>query len=179
MTLYFIALLLPKSLENKIQELKLEVAEKYEAKHALKLPAHITLQIPFRMETAQEKELIQLLESFSEVQEKFPVKLNDFGRFGQKVIFINIENHALFIDLHANLQETLNDFKQFNQREKFSKIHPHISLATRDLNYKQFPAAWADFKTRNFNAEFSACKLCLFKHDGKTWHILQEFELQK
>ncbi len=178
MALYFIALLPPESIRKKIHRIKLEITEKYEAKRALKLPAHITMQIPFRMESEQEENLFRLLEDFSGSQQEFPVKLKDFGRFGQKVIFINIENHAPLIQLHSSLQEKLVNFINFKSGENFPKIHPHITLATRDLHYKQFSPAWAEFKERSFSDEFMANKLSLLRHNGKTWDILHEFKFK-
>lgn len=179
MALYFIALLLPDSFQKQIRDIKLEIAKKYEAKHALKLPAHITLQVPFKMDSTNENELVRLLKIFSESNQEFPVILKNFGRFGQKVIFINIEDHTSLIQLHSNLQEELNKFLQFKLGAEFPKIHPHITLATRDLHHKQFPEAWADFKERKFSAQFEANRLCLFKHNGKTWDVFEKFEFDK
>ncbi|MBI6116478.1 2'-5' RNA ligase family protein [Salegentibacter maritimus] len=66
MPLYFIAIMLPEEISMRIKSLKLEIAEKYEAKHALKLPAHITLQIPFKIPETEEEKLIEALQGFAE-----------------------------------------------------------------------------------------------------------------
>jgi len=157
----------------------MEIAEKYEAKHALKLPAHITLQIPFKIPETEEEKLIDSLTSFAENQKSFRVDLKDFGRFGQKVIFINFEDHDSIKKLHANLQKVLLDNFTFKKHEAFPKIHPHITLASRDLNYKQFPKAWADFKTRLFIDSFSLKNFSLLKHDGKTWNYYRDFHFNQ
>jgi 2'-5' RNA ligase len=170
MPLYFLAIIPSEEICERVKSLKLEIAEKFEAKHALKLPAHITLQIPFQIPETEEEKLIAILKRFAEKQKKIQVQLKDFGQFSQKVIFIGIQQHEKIVSLHADLQEILN--KNFNLRkhEKFSKIHPHITLATRDLHYKQFAKAWADFKMRDFKASFTAKSFSLLKHDGKVWH---------
>tara|TARA_Y100000588_G_C14102916_1_gene859623 strand:+ start:499 stop:1038 length:540 start_codon:yes stop_codon:yes gene_type:complete len=175
MPLYFLAIIPPEEIRKRIKSLKLEIAKKYEANHALKLPAHITLQIPFKIPEFEEGKLIDSLKSFAENQKSFPLNLKDFGRFGQKVIFINIEDHKDLISLHSDLQEILHKNFSLKKHEIFSKIHPHITLASRDLHYKQFPKAWADFKTREFTYSFSVKNFSLLKHDGKTWHIYQDF----
>ena len=90
MPLYFLAIIPPKEIYKRIKSLKQEIAEKYKAKHALKLPAHITLQIPFQLSESEENILIGFLEIFAENQKSLRVDLKDFGRFNQKVIFINI-----------------------------------------------------------------------------------------
>ncbi|MBE7641189.1 hypothetical protein GUB10_12675 [Salegentibacter sp. BLCTC] len=169
MPLYFIAITLPEEISMRIKSLKLEIAEKYEAKHALKLPAHITLQIPFKIPETEEEKLIEALQGFAKTQNNFQVELKDFGRFGQKVIFINIEDHKELINLHKDLQAILHKNFSFKKHETFSKIHPHISIASRDLHYKEFPKAWADFKTRKFTDSFLVKNFSLLKHNGKVW----------
>lgn len=175
MPLYFLAIIPSEEISKRIKSLKLEIAEKYEAKHALKLPAHITLQIPFKIPETKEGKLIDILESFAKNQKSFPVNLKDFGRFGQKVIFINIEEHKEIISLHADLQGILHKNFSLKKNETFSKIHPHITLATRDLHHKQFPKAWADFKKRDFIDSFKVKSFSLLKHDGKAWHRHRDF----
>ena len=175
MSLYFIALNLPKELQEQIHKIKQEVSEKYEAKHALKLPAHITLQIPFKFPKNEEGNLIEILKALAENQKYFRVDLNGFGRFNQKVIFINIEDHKLIKELHANLHSVLLENFKLTKHENFPKIHPHITIASRDLHYKQFPVAWANFHDRNFEASFTVNSFSLLKHDGKQWHCHYDF----
>ncbi|TDN82763.1 2'-5' RNA ligase [Salegentibacter sp. 24] len=176
MPLYFLAIIPSQEICEQIKLLKLEIAQKYEAKHALKLPAHITLQIPFKLSQNQEERIIEVLNNFAKKQESFQVELKDFGRFTHKVIFVNILRHNEITELHAELQAILNKNFNLKKHESFSKIHPHITLASRDLSYKEFPGAWEDFKKREFKAAFYANELVLFKHDGKLWHRHLEFK---
>ncbi|MBZ9730490.1 2'-5' RNA ligase family protein [Salegentibacter sp. JZCK2] len=169
MPLYFLAIIPSEKICERVKSLKLEIAVKYETKHALKLPAHITLQIPFKIPESKEEKLIDTLKHVAREQKSFEIDLKDFGRFSQKVIFINIEQHEEIIKLHADLQENLNKNLSLKKHEKFSKIYPHITLATRDLHYKQFPLAWSDFKAREFTASFTTNNFTLLKHDGKHW----------
>jgi len=178
MPLYFLAIIPSEEICKRVKSLKLEIGEKYGAKQALKLPAHITLQIPFKIPETEEEKLIELLENFAENQNSFPLNLKDFGRFGQKVIFVNIEDHEPIKKLHANSQKMLAENFSFKKHEAFSKIHPHITLASRDLHYNEFPKAWADFKEREFQASFTAKSFTLLKHDGKQWHRHCKFKLE-
>jgi len=178
MPLYFLAIIPPEEICKRVKSLKQEIAEKYKAKNALKLPAHITLQIPFQLSESEENKFIDILEDFVKEQKSFQVDLKDFGRFNQKVIFINIEDHEPIKILHTELQKVISANLQLKKHEKFSKIHPHITLASRDLHYKQFPDAWTDFKKREFQASFTAKSFTLLKHDGKQWHRHCEFKLE-
>lgn len=176
MPLYFLAIIPSEKICERVKSLKLKIAEKYEAKHALKLPAHITLQIPFKIPETEEEKLIGILKHVAREQKSFEIDLKDFGRFSQKVIFINILHHSEIINLHADLQKTLNKNINLKKHEKFSKIYPHITLASRDLHYKQFPKAWNDFKAREFTASFIVNNFTLLKHDGKQWQRHCDFD---
>lgn len=56
--LYFIALVPPLELRARIEALKEEMHRRFGARHALKAPAHLTLQMPFRHSPEQEQELL-------------------------------------------------------------------------------------------------------------------------
>ena len=64
MPLYFLAIIPPEEICKRVKSLKQEIAEKYKAKNALKLPAHITLQIPFQLSESEENKFIDILEDF-------------------------------------------------------------------------------------------------------------------
>lgn len=178
MNLYFIALLPPQKLSDEVRQIKEEIRKKYRAKHALKLPAHITLQPPFPLKDIEEEDLIRSLRKFAENQSKFEVNLNGFGAFPPRVIFIDISNPKPVKALYKELNRIM---KQFVPEEDQSKreLHPHMTLATRDLYRKNFKDAWEDFQKREFSATFLATKLCLFKHNGKTWDVYREFRFKK
>ncbi len=171
--LYFIALLPPKDIQESIKFLKEEFNEKYKAKYALKLPAHITLQIPFRLEEKEEHILIQSMEAFVVQQEPFEICLSGFGTFSSRAIFVRVANHEPLRNIHTNLQKHLKRKLELNNCEK-EVIHPHMTIATRDLKKDKFHKAWNEFKNREIKASFTVNSLFLFKHNGETWDIHSE-----
>lgn len=178
MDLYFIALLPPKQLGDEIRGIKEKIRQKYKAKHALKLPAHITLQPPFRLQGFEEKQLIDSLRKFAETQTKFVVHLKNFGAFPPRVIFIEISNPQPVKLLHLELIPVIQPFLAPEEDQSERELHPHITLATRDLYRKAFRDAWEDFQKRQFSAKFEVNKLSLFKHNGKTWDVYKEFNFK-
>ncbi|GHA31954.1 2'-5' RNA ligase [Salinimicrobium marinum] len=176
MELYFIAILPNYEIRKRIIELKLEVKEKYGVKHALKLPAHITVQIPFKFPEEQEPQLLEKLHSFAAGQKPFQVHLNGFGSFPPRVIFIKIENQDPVTECHAELQQIMSILLESDNARKVSSFHPHITIATRDLEKEVYKQVWPKFKNREFKAAFRAESFILFRHDGKTWQICEEFE---
>ncbi|HEY9185026.1 MAG TPA: 2'-5' RNA ligase family protein [Salegentibacter sp.] len=179
MSLYFIAILPPETLSQSIRELKLELAKKYHSRHALKLPAHLTLQIPFKMAEAKEEKLKKLLEDFTSQQQAFEVETDGFGRFSGKVLFIAIAKNAVLQELHRKLQKHLDRSLHLKEYEKSNNFHPHFTLATRDLSSKNFEPSWKELKDQELKKTFTADSLVLFKHNAKTWDWFGEFFLNK
>jgi 2'-5' RNA ligase len=176
MGFYFIALIPPEALCERIWILKLEFADKYGAKNALKLPAHITLQIPFRINDKEESGLLELLKDFASKQHTFGVVVSGFRKFSNRVIFADVETKQPVIEVFEKLQNKLSIHLNLKDHEKATEIHPHFTLASRDLDHRNFQLAWADFKDREFLVSFQATSIFLLKHNGKNWDILKEFE---
>lgn len=176
--LYFIALIAPAKIRKESEGFKKEIKQKFGAKNALKLPAHITLQIPFRMEEKKETSLIRALQKFSESQRSFEIKFYGFGKFSRNVIFIKVADHEPVTALFKKLQEVISGCLELKENEKTSRFHPHLTIASRDLSRRDFPEAWASFKDRQYEASFTADRICLMKHNGKTWDIYRSFEFR-
>lgn len=176
--LYFIALIAPARVRKDLENFKKEIKQKFGAKNALKLPAHITLQIPFRMEEKREASLIQKLQKFSEKQDIFNIDLLGFGKFSRNVIFVKLKKHEPVNELYTELQKMLSHKLELKENEKATRFHPHLTIASRDLLRKDFPEAWASFKNRKYEASFTADRICLMKHNGKTWDIYRSFEFR-
>jgi len=66
----------------------------------------------------------------------------------------------------------------FSRKEMMEEIHPHMTIATRDLSKKMFHKAWPEFKDREFKASFTADSLHLLKHSGKQWEFFREFSFE-
>ena len=61
MDLYFIAIIPYSELREKVRKVKERMKAEYGAGHALKSPAHITLQMPFKRSSADEAVLEEML----------------------------------------------------------------------------------------------------------------------
>lgn len=163
--LYFIALLPPQEIREELSQLQLEIKEKYKSSHALKLPAHITFLPPVWLKNDQEQLFFDTIKFITDRTVPFPVELKNYGRFGQRVIFINVLNHDLIKELHQKLITSLNSLIP----GRVGNLHPHVTLARRDLSRQNFGKAWKEFENRSYSAEFKATSLTVFRHNGKTW----------
>ena len=173
--LYFIALIPPPDLGAQVTGLKNEMRSRFEAKHALKSPPHITLQMPFKRPPEKEAELIKALQVFAGQQVSFPVALSGFDSFPPRVIFIKIVDHQPIVQLYSRLREMLIQQLAFPSYEPNQRFHPHMTIATRDLRKAAFRSAWAEFQERKFDVYFEVKSLFLLKHNGRHWDIYHEF----
>lgn len=172
---YFIAIMPDAALREKVNQLKEAFKSTYGAQHALKTPAHITLQKPFRQAVQQQKKMIDQLAAFASQQKPFSVELKGYGSFPPRVIYIAVKNPDPVLNLHAGLKDTLIKQLNFEVNEVSQKINPHMTLAHRDLGANMFHKAWNEFKDLTLEATFEAQSLYLLKHNGKNWEVFKEF----
>ncbi len=170
--LYFIALIPPSPLKDEIQELKLEVKNKFNSSHSLNAPPHITLLSPFRLEDQNEDKLSSLIEDFTRSVHPFEIRLNNFSTFPPRVIFIDVEKSPSLMNMQNQLEELArSNADLFNYNYDKRPYHPHLTLAFKDLTKKNFYKAWEEFEHRDFEASFTAHSLHLLKHDGDRWQV--------
>jgi 2'-5' RNA ligase len=172
MQMYFIAIVLPAHLNEKVLKYKNMMLEKFNCKVGLKSPAHITLVPPFWMEEEKEESLISDLENLSSQIAPFLVTTNNFSAFKPRTIFIQ-----------PVLTEELNKAKQavdvvfrnnplYNIKIETRPFHPHITIATRDLYKKSFHEIWPWFAEKEFKEEWMVEGISILKHNKKNWDVV-------
>ncbi|MBW8685545.1 2'-5' RNA ligase family protein [Chitinophaga rhizophila] len=178
--IYFIALLPNAAVGTEIIRLKQEFAEKYEARKALRVLPHITLQVPFTASPELEKSLGPALHTFAATLSPFEIKLNGFGGFSftrRKVLYINVEKNEGIVHLHQQLVDFLRKDFGFSHMLARYGFNPHISLAFRDLSDQEFNMAMDEYGSRPFDAAFQVRNLYLLRHTGTSWEVLQKCRL--
>jgi len=169
--LYLIALVPPADLRKRVKALKVEMRDRFGAAHALKSPAHLTLQMPFRRDESQEGSMLGTLQAFAKTERPIRIMLQGFDCFLPRVLFIRVQNHEPFQALHQRLNRILRHELGFSESEIWDQQHPHMTIATRDLSKYAFQRAWPELKRRPFEAHFTADHLHLLKHNGQFWEL--------
>src|SRR5690349_19617587 len=96
MNMYFIALVLPDSINQKLLVYKRMMHEKYGAGVGLKSPAHITLIPPCWLDPGKENELIAEIDTLSAGIKDFKICSDNFSAFKPRTIFIAVgKNESL------------------------------------------------------------------------------------
>lgn len=173
--MYFIALVPGEELCQRIKEMKREMQERFQACHALKSPAHITLQKPFKREGTNEAMICQKLALFASREQSFPVTLSGFGYFKPKVLYVNIADPKPIVELYTRLIPFLLDEVGIFKEETSNVIHPHLTIASRDLTEVNFYKAWNEYADKPFEATFEATFISLLKHNGSEWTVMDRF----
>ena len=174
-TLYFIAILPHSGLQKEVTELKKHMAVNFQSKAALTSPPHITLYPPFREKEENETGIIDSLSRFAAGQKQFELRLNGFGCFSPRTIFIKPEENNLLNSMQANLLLHLKATSGLRDTKNSKAYHAHMTIATRDLEKPMFFKAWNELRDKEFFRTFSVNSIALLKHNGKCWDILKEF----
>ena len=175
---YFVALIPPENVVEKITELKAIACEKFGTCAALKSPPHITLHMPFRWKKKKEKELFSFLEDFTFHETLSTLQLLRFDHFGKRVIFLAVEKNVSLINLqHSLAKEMRKQLGLVNNSYKNQGFHPHLTIAFRDLKKSVFDEAYDYFKGLDICFQYNIDELTLLKHDGKKWEAYRKFSL--
>src|SRR5215468_2128285 len=139
---------------------------------ALRSPAHVTLVPPFWMIHELQKKLEERIENFARQQFPFEISLRNFAAFKARVIYMDVPEakplRALY-DRLFNFLITLNTFPIAKDERPF---HPHVTVATRDLQKKSFHQAWEIFKEKKYEAQWLVNSISLLRHNQNNWDVV-------
>ena len=172
MEMYFIAIVLPEELDSKILTYKEWMLEHYGCRVGLKSPAHITLVPPFWMQPQQEGWLLQNMDSISAGLMPFTIKTEGFAAFKPRTIFIQPALSPELQYTKKKLDDWLKEAPSFGAKADNRPFHPHITIATRDLNKWAFADAWPHFQNRKFESEWTATGISILRHNKKNWDVI-------
>lgn len=171
-SLYFIGVVPPPKLREEITQLKVLVAERFDSKHALKSPPHITLHMPFKWKDKKKEQLEEVMKSINKELEPFPVELKNFNFFEPRVVFVDVQKNDALTELQKNVTELCRkklNLDNANYRDR--PFHPHMTIGFRDLRKPAFYEAKNYFKQRAFEGIWMVEEVSLLKYDGKRWGV--------
>ncbi|HMG66748.1 MAG TPA: 2'-5' RNA ligase family protein [Chitinophagaceae bacterium] len=170
--MYFIALVAPNEIDQELAKWKLFMKERYDCVVALRSPAHITLIPPFWMKDTSEDELENVMREFSQQQNPFELGLKNFAAFPPRAIYVDIVPNAPLMILHTLLEEYLTSSHLFPIKKDVRPFHPHITIASRDIQKKDFPEVWNTFKEKKYEAAWPVDTLALLRYGQKKWDVI-------
>ena len=173
-SLYFIAIVPPQAIQDQVTELKNTVAKKFNSKHALNAPPHITLHMPFKLKDKKLDKLKSLMSEINYGLVPFQVVLKGFDFFEPRVVFVNvIENEPLMQLQKEVVKSCRRHLNLDNANYKNRPFHPHVTVAFRDLKKASFFEARTYFETKKFEVEFNIEEVSLLRHDEGKWNVIE------
>lgn len=159
-------------------ELVKKVGPKFRERYVLesRLPAHITLKIPF--ETNKIKEIEKRLEGIVNNHKASKIRIIGFGRFERFVAFLKFEFSKPALKTQRELIRELSEIKGIKIYEPDKKWHPHATISYGNTK-KSFNGIWNYLKKLSkphFDLEFD--NITIMKKPEKYWKIHKEFKLK-
>lgn len=169
--LYYIAIIPNKAVCEQVIQLMYEIRDEYGSSHALKSPPHMTVQMPFWWDEGQEMDIYKAVQDGVRGTAEFDMKLEGFDHFDDRVIFVDVAESSGIAELHQSIRRSLIDELGFKPERTRDRIHPHMTIANRDLSPEMFGKAWPAFRSRPFMAEFTVSSVAILKHNGTDWDV--------
>jgi 2'-5' RNA ligase len=172
MQMYYIAIVLPPELNEKVLEWKNYMLRTYGCQVALKSPAHITLMPPFWMEDEKESSLISDMDRLAGSIEPFPAATDNFSSFPPRTLFIALKPNDRLAEVKKQADVFFRERNGYPMKFETRPYHPHITIANRDLYKKDFHEAWSHLQHKKFEEEWLANGLSLLRHNKKNWDVV-------
>lgn len=170
--LYFVAIVPGEPVQSEAEQFKMDLHRRFGTKAALKAPAHITLFAPFRFPSEREAELLAACSEAMKKFEPFSVKLDGFGAFSPRVIFLRPGPPDRLADAHRLVRSAFCAVEGVLEKKEEPVFHPHMTVANRDWNPGGFEEAFADYRQRIYQAEFTATRIELLRLGKGRWQII-------
>ena len=173
---YFIAIILNGETFSEAEKIKQELFDRFGLKGALRSPAHITLHRPFEWAEEKETQLREKLRTFSAPLPP-PLRLQGFGTFSKRVVFIAVKEENALNDLYTDLKRfAKKELGLFNEWEDERGFHPHVTVSFRDLKPRHFGAVKEFVDQKNYDRVLKVTGFSLLRLEDK-WKELEFFEL--
>ena len=178
MTMYFVAIVLPPHLDEKVLHWKQVMQHRYDCRVGLKSPAHITLVPPFWMDEAKEESLLQAVITISQDLSSYTLRTNNFSAFKPRTIFIDLERSIELEEMKKVVDNFFQRQETFPVKIDIRPFHPHITIATRDLFKKSFYEAWPLFEKEEFMETWNVEGISVLLHNKKNWDVIHTSQFQ-
>lgn len=165
-------------LRNRVQQVKKEFSETYQAPSAIGGKPHVTL-VRFTQLALMEERIVQRLQGIAMGYCPFKVELKDFGSFPSHTIFINVTSKMPIRNLVGEIKEVQRLMKLDKDHKPHFIDEPHLPIARKLLPW-QYEKGWLEYSNRSFTGRFIADSMLLLKRrEGElAWQIRERFVFQ-
>lgn len=171
----YFSLVCPDVVSREIRGFQQWLFLRHGARAAMKSPAHITLVAPFWWPAERLDALSAHAAAFHFAPPKVSLRLDGFGHFGKRVLFVRVEAPP---ELQA-LQEAFNSHMRLmagsTLKQDDRPFHPHVTIATRDMTPAAFRDAWEHFSRIEYGAAMDLDAISMMLQRPGAWDIHHSF----
>ncbi len=164
-SLWFLAILPSPDVADRVRAVQQEIADRFGPRKILRIPVHVTLEAPFRLNEEDAARMTEHLRTLSAGQPSFSLELRNFGTFRHSVVFLEVVPNLALLELHEHTSALLRDEHAYIKARSWQQGYtPHVTVANRDVTPAAHRAIWSEFNTRKFYAKFDVNEIHLLRH---------------
>ena len=172
---YLITVLPTTRISNEISLFQKNIEADFGAVHAQKVPPHITVIPPFDCDEEKiETLMITLSQHLSKPISQINIHLDNFQRFDNRTLFVDVAKNEPFEHFCISLKQLFNQQKIIKQRTEKHFFVPHITLANKDINKKDFKALWLQFMNKKYQRNFDLTSIVILELKEFKWEVKKE-----
>jgi len=178
MTQIGIGIIPPEDYSLFVRKQEIYLSKKYNTIVGLLQPPHVTIKWPFEINDIQPFE--KYCEDLSKEIQPFEIKINGYGFFDPKVIFLKVEKNQNLINIHLKILKDLKEKFEI-EKNKYEGAEPqfHTTLAYEDISEENFHKAKKELKkAEQPKLSFIFDSLGLFRFTGEEWIIHKNYNIQ-
>ena len=168
---HFIGFLPPPDI-RRVVESDRKWSEKYGCRSGHSTPVHVTLVSPFSSQKST-GEIKDTLNGILPLLSPFSSKVEGYGSFGNRTIFLRVEPSGDWDNLSKTLSKGL---KAMGERVKVENkpLVPHLTVANRDIRRNKFDFLFSSLSSHSFSSLFIVDSVALFHREGRGWRVDEE-----
>lgn len=158
-------------------QMRKEVKDKLNARSS-KLPAHFTIKAPFEYDQPI-TELEQVLEQFSKEEKAQPFRLEGYGHFGDRVVFMDVKMSEAAKEVHDRLIDVMSKvpYISFDKKDGKNKNF-HVTVASKRIQ-QVFDKVWDYAVNMPYDFDCMFDNISLYKWENNTWILKHEYILEQ
>ncbi len=172
--LYYLAILPGPPVAGQLQQIRLQLGNRFSLKRALRSPPHITLIPPFRLDDTSMPDLVYRICKVCSTQQDFIVYLHGMSFFSNRVLFANPVSTEPLLRLQSALQSALALPGDTSGRPYL----PHLTLLLNDRGHTLPPGQVKEaIQNIEIHCTFQIRSVYLLRLSQKRWQACLAFHL--
>ncbi len=142
-----------------------------------RIPAHLSLKIPFEADEHSIREIEEILADFCMRQAPAPLTYSGFGHFNARTVYLDVEHDSRALNLvHACVEELATRAPWLPETtRRGTKLHASVA---RFLGRKQFSRVWGHLHKRKPRFRSAFDNIAILKRTEERWEVHALMELK-